>query len=230
VNGQAFGAVVVATWRERLSRPIALIVCFLICAGVTGSAVTSDHMLQDPTLVLGLILAAGSVGRDVSSGVLALVLTRPLVRTTYLLAKWTAVSTAVAALACATLALQAILLRSHGIDISPGELWRAAFGSATAAAGLIAVLLLFSVLMSGVGDIAIWVGLNLISFLAQRFVPLRVHTEWRSFLQPTLGWDATFGATPISWFGLTSYLSTVTLCLCLAALALNRKEISYASG
>ena len=103
MNGQAFGAVVVATWRERLSRPIALIVCVLICAGVTGSAITADHTLQDPTLVLSLILASGSVGRDVSSGVLALVLTRPLVRTTYLLAKWTAVSTAVAALGCATL-------------------------------------------------------------------------------------------------------------------------------
>ena len=75
--------------------------------------------------MLGLILAAGSVGRDVSSGVLALVLTRPLVRTTYLLAKWTAVSTAVAALACATLAVQTILLRSRGVDISGGVRWRA---------------------------------------------------------------------------------------------------------
>jgi ABC-type transport system involved in multi-copper enzyme maturation permease subunit len=230
VNRQAFVAVVVATWRERLSRPIALIVCALVCAGVTGSAITADHTLQDPTLVLGLILAAGSVGRDVSSGVLALMLTRPLVRTTYILAKWTAVSTAVAAFGCATLAVQAILLRTRGVDISGGELWRAAFTSATTAAGLVAVLSLFSVLVAGVGDIAVWVALNLLGFLAQRFLPLRVHTEWRSLLQPTLGWDATFGATPISWFGLTSYLSTVTLCLFLAALALNRKEISYASG
>jgi ABC-type transport system involved in multi-copper enzyme maturation permease subunit len=230
VIGQAFGALVVATWRERLSRPIALIVCLLICVAMTGSAVTVNHALQDPTLPLGLILAAGSVGRDVSSGVLALLLTRPLVRTTYLLAKWTAVSTAVAGLACLTLVAQAMLLRARGVDISLGELWRGAFASATAAAGLISVLVLFSVLISGVGDIAIWVALNLIGFVGQRILPLRVTSEWRSLLEPKLGWDSTFAARPISWFGLTSYLSTVTLCLCLAALALNRKEISYASG
>ena len=230
MSGQAFWALLVATWRERLSRPVALIVCLLICVAMTGSAVSSKHELQDPTVVLGLILAAGSVGRDVSSGVLALLLTRPLVRSTYLLAKWTAVSTAVAALACLTLIAQTILLRSRGIDISGDELWRAAFDSVTSAGGLIAVLVLFSVFVSGVGDIAVWTALNLIGFVAQRVLPLRVHAEWRSFLSPTLGWDSTFGATPIAWFGLTSYLSTVTLCLCLAALALNRKEISYASG
>ena len=162
---------------------------------------------------------------------LALLLTRPLTRTTYLVAKWTAVTAAVAMLSCLQmLTVQMLLLRSKGIDISGGELWSTAFGSLTSAGGLAAVLVLFSVFMPGAGDIALWVALNLVGFLVQRALPLRVHTEWQSFLQPTLGWASTFGATPISWFGLSSYLSTVTLCLCVAALALNRKEISYASG
>jgi ABC-type transport system involved in multi-copper enzyme maturation permease subunit len=230
VNAQAFRALVVATWRDRLSRPIALVVSLFVCAATTGVAVSNSGSLEDPTLPLALILAAGTVGRDVSSGVLALLLTRPLVRTTYVLAKWIAVSSAVAALACLTLIVQTFILRSHGIDIAGSELWNAAFASVTTASGLVAVMVLFSVLVPGVADIGVWMTLNLLGFLVQRALPMRVHDEWRNFLQPTLGWASTFGATPISWFSLTSYLSTVTLCLCLAALALNRKEISYASG
>jgi ABC-type transport system involved in multi-copper enzyme maturation permease subunit len=230
VTGQAFRALVVATWRERLSRPVPVAVCILICFATSGLALTSTHGLEDPTLTLALILGAGTIGREVSSGVLALLLTRPVVRTTYLLAKWTAVAAAVAALACLTLVAQTILLRSHGIDISGSELWVAAFSSASSAFGLTAVLLLFSVFLPGAADIGLWIALNLVGFLVQRVLPMRLHTEWRNFLQPTLGWTSTFGATPISWFSVFSYASTVTLCLSLAALTLNRKEISYASG
>ncbi len=230
MNGQAFWALVVATWRERLSRPVAAVVCVLICGATTASAVTNGNGLDDPTLPLALILGAGSIGRDVSSGVLALLLTRPLTRTTYLMAKWTAVTAAVAMLSCLTLTVQMLLLRSKGIDISGGELWSTAFSSVTSAGGLAAVLVLFSVFMPGAGDIALWVALNLVGFLAQRAMSMRVHTEWGNLLHPTLGWASTFGGTPISWFTLSSYLSTVTLCLCAAALVLNRKEISYASG
>jgi ABC-type Na+ efflux pump permease subunit len=194
------------------------------------AAVSGSQTLEDPVLLLTLILAAGSVGRDVSSGVLALLLTRPVVRTTYVVAKWTAVSSAAAGLSCLTLAVQAAVLRAKGVDISASELWNATFASASSAAGLSALLVLLSVLLPGAADIAAWGALNLLGFLAQRILPLRANTEWRDFLQPKLGWVSTFGATPISWFGLTSYLSTVTLCLCLAALAMNRKEISYASG
>ena len=230
MNAPAFRALVVATWRERLSRRMALILCVLICVATSGSAVTASHVLQDPTTVLALILGAGSVGRDVSSGVLALLLTRPLARSTYLLAKWTAVTAAVAGLGCLTLVAQAVLLRWRGVDITGGELWGAVFSSLTGAAGLASVLALLSVLLPGFADVAAWAALNVVGFLLQHWLPIRVHTEWRGLVQPTLGWTSTFGATPISWFGLTTYLSNVTICLCLAALALNRKEISYASG
>jgi ABC-type transport system involved in multi-copper enzyme maturation permease subunit len=230
VNATAFRALVFATWRERLSRPVALIVCVLICIATTGSAVTAARVLQDPTVPLALILGAGSIGRDVSSGVLALLLTRPVVRTTYVVAKWTAVSALVVALGCLTVAAQAILLHWRGDDVTVRELSETLFGSLTSGVGLVSVLVLFSALLPGLADIGLWVALTLVGFVVQRLLPIRVHTEWHAFLQPTLGWAATFGATPISWFGLTSYLSTVMLCLCLAALALNRKEISYASG
>jgi len=34
----------------------------------------------------------------------------------------------------------------------------------------------------------------------------------------------------VPWFAIVSYLSTVTLCLAVAVVVMNRKELSYASG
>ena len=39
-----------------------------------------------------------------------------------------------------------------------------------------------------------------------------------------------FGQGSISWFAVTSYLSTIAICLVIAIHAVNRKELSYASG
>ena len=69
-----------------------------------------------------------------------------------------------------------------------------------------------------------------IDLLAEVAIEPRVSEQWRAVLQPALGWSSTFQSTPVAWFALFSYLSTVTLCLCLAAVAANKKEISYASG
>ena len=118
MKGQVLWALVTVTWRERLSRPVVVALCGLLCAAQTAFAVSGSHDLEDPVLVLALILGAGSIGRDLSSGVLALLFARPIVRTTYVIAKWTAVSLAAGTLGCATLIVQAVLLRSRGIDIS----------------------------------------------------------------------------------------------------------------
>jgi len=230
LKGQVLWALVTVTWRERLSRPVVVALCGLLCAAQTAFAVSGSHDLEDPVLVLALILGAGSIGRDLSSGVLALLFARPIVRTTYVIAKWTAVSLAAGTLGCATLIVQAVLLRSRGIDISAAELFGAAFASLSTACGIASVLVLLSALLPGVADIAAWVGLGLIGYLSQRALPLRVSEEWRALIQPSLGWSSTFGATPIAWSAIAAYLSTVTLCLCLAALVINWKEISYASG
>jgi ABC-type transport system involved in multi-copper enzyme maturation permease subunit len=223
-------ALVSATWREKLSRPIPLVLCLLLCAFTTGFAVSVTHNLEDPALILALLLGSGSVGRDVSSGVLGLLFTRPLRRSTYVLSKWLAVSSAAATLSTLTLLAQALLLARHGIGVPAPELWAAIFATLTAVLGLCSVLVFFSVLVPGVGDVALWAALSVSGLLARKVFPLRVTDEWQSLLRPTLGWTSTFQSTPISWFSLFSYLSTVTLCLLLAVLAANRKELSYASS
>lgn len=221
-------ALIVAAWRERLLRPLYGGLCLLFCFSQLSMARFS-HELQDPTLLLTLLIGAGSVGKDVSSGVLPLLFTRPLVRSRYVLAKWLAVGSVVTILATLTLLGEALLLWRAGLGVPRAEVAAAVFQGATNAFGIASVLVLFSALVSGMTDVLLWIGLSTLPMIAQRYLSQRVSEEWRALLDPSLDWSATFGP-PIGWFPLFSYLSTVTLCLALASLAINRKELSYASG
>jgi ABC-type transport system involved in multi-copper enzyme maturation permease subunit len=181
-------------------------------------------------LWLTLLLGGGSVGKDVSSGVLSLMFTRPLVRTRYVLAKWLALASAIAILSTATLLVEAAFLAHAGVGLPGKEIAAAVFTSVTTAFGMTSVLLLLSVLVSGYSDVFLWIALWFLPVLAHKYISQRVAQEFKTFLQPSLDWSATFSGAAVGWSGLFSYLSTVTLCLCLAALAANRKELSYASG
>lgn len=220
----------IGTWREKLTRPVVLVVCGLVCVTESSLAVSVSRAVESPAPILTLLIAAGSVGRDLSSGVLALLFTRPLQRSAYVFAKWVAVSGAAMILSCVTLAVQAVLLAQQGNAVSGAEIWAAMFASATTSFGLSSVLVLFSVLIPGVGDVAAWGALMLLGFLSRRVVSPRFGEEWKAVLQPELAWNAGGGTGLSSWLPVISYLSTVTLCLYLAVVAVNRKEISYASG
>lgn len=221
-------ALIVAAWREKLLRPLFGALCLVFCFSQITAARFSGE-LQDPVLILTLLIGGGSVGKDVSSGVLTLLFTRPIVRWRFVLARWLGVSSAVAILTTFTLLLEALFLARAGSGLPRAEVAAAIFESVTTAFGISSVLVFFSVLVSGFADVLLWVGLSALPLIGQKFISQRVAEEWRSFLHPALEWGATFGH-PVAWFRLFSYLSTVTLCLCLAALAANRKELSYASG
>jgi ABC-type transport system involved in multi-copper enzyme maturation permease subunit len=221
-------ALVVASWRERLLRPLFGGLCLLFCF-TEISAARFSHELQDPTLLLTLLIGAGSVGKDVSSGVLPLLFTRPLVRSRYVLAKWLAVGSAVSILTTLTFLVQELFLSRAGFGVPRAEVAAAVFQSVTHAFGMSSVLVILSVLVSGMTDALLWIGLSTLPMLVQKYLSQRVAEEWQAFLDPSLDWSATFGP-PVDWFRLLSYLSTVTLCLALASLAINRKELSYASG
>jgi ABC-type transport system involved in multi-copper enzyme maturation permease subunit len=221
-------ALIVATWRERLLRPAVGILCLVFGATQVTMAEMSAE-LADPTFVFTLLIVAGSIGKDVTSGVLPLLFTRPVIRSRYVLAKWLSVGAAVAVLSGLTLVIEALFLARAGKALPVGEVAGAIFRSATAAFGGASVLVLLSVLVSGFSDALLWIGLGALPFLLHKYIPQRVSDEWHAFLNPELDWSATFGPS-VAWFPLFSYLSTVTLCLCLAALAANRKELSYASS
>jgi ABC-type transport system involved in multi-copper enzyme maturation permease subunit len=227
--GSPLWALVRVTWRELLSRPFVGIICLVFCA-VEISLGSSMHDLNDPTLILTVILGAGSIGRDVSSGVLPLLFTRPIARRTYVFAKWIAVSSAASVVGAAALAIQALLLWRQGAGLSAPAIGAAVFGGATTAWGVASVLVFLSVLVAGVGDVGLWYGLHLVGILFARKAPARFNEEWRALIQPSLAWDALSGSHLLVWFRLVSYLSTVTFFLVLAVTAANRKELSYASG
>jgi hypothetical protein len=229
VTPSAFWALVAGTWREWLSRPLIAVVTLLVCATTVATSIMTRE-LQGPAFVLSLVIGAGSIGRDVSSGVLPLIFTRPVIRSRYVLAKWLAVGVAVGLLSAASVLVEVAWLAHRGNGVPGAEVGEALFASATTAFGLPAVMVCLSTLVAGVGDVGGWVILNLLVQFAPKLLPLRAVAELQGLIRPELGWDTAFGAGSIAWFPVLSYLSTVTLWLCLAALSLNRKELSYASG
>ena len=58
----------------------------------------------------------------------------------------------------------------------------------------------------------------------------RVGTELVGFMFPKPDLALLVSASPLPLFPIASYLSTVALCLALAMVVMNRKELSYASG
>jgi hypothetical protein len=222
-------ALVSAVWREKLAQPGLLVLFAFLTLSPIGVALLT-HQLPDPTSftsTIALIMAAGSVGRDVSTGVLPLLFTRPLVRTTYLLAKWLGASSAATALAAVSVGVQAVILASRGHGVPGMEIVTALFGCATTAFGTCAVLVALSVLVNGFGNVGIYIILSLVPSIPH--IPQRLAQELGHVTRPTLAWDAAVGGAA-SWLDVVTYLSTVTLLLALAALILNRKELSYASS
>ena len=106
-----------------------------------------------------------------------------------------------------------------------------------ASTGLCAVLLMLSSLVPGLGDLGL---LLLATILAggmafgggqlQHPWLARAGSELQGFLGPGFDPAPLFGHGAISWFAIVSYVSTLAICLVVAIHAVNRKELSYASG
>lgn len=219
-------------WRERLSRPI--LVLLMVVAG--GSMLTATYSglydeLADPSGLMTLILAVGLVGRDVSSGTLALIFTRPIKRWRYIISRWVGASIAASAISWLHLIVQFLLLRSLGKGLPVGALFEMGFESATGAFGLTAVLVLFSTLVPGIADVGIWIATRMLVDVGERLgVPQRVGEHLDGLLSPELTWVTLVAGGTSAWFSVASYASNVVLCLAVAVAVINRKELSYASG
>jgi len=58
----------------------------------------------------------------------------------------------------------------------------------------------------------------------------RACNEVQGVLSPQLSWAWMLHGTPLSWFAITSWASTVTLALAVGIARFNRRELSYAAG
>jgi hypothetical protein len=183
-----------------------------------------------------LVLAAGMIGQDLSAGTLQLLLARPVTRTSYVLSRWAGVALGATGVALVQIGIASLLLSARGMPPDARALLVVAGNTVLVACGAAAVMALLSSLVPALGDIFLLAALftttiPLIGVGQVRGWPalLRAAEEVQRTLYPKLDLaPLVHGAAP-SGFEVVSYLSTVTLCLAVAIVVLNRRELSYVS-
>jgi len=230
---------VVAFLRLRLTSPLRLGLLLLLTLFPLGAAVitTSLSPLGGLGAPIALILAAGAIGQDVSSGTLQLLLVRPVSRPSVIVNRWLASVLAAAGLTIAVLILGTIGLLLKGTHPDALDLGRMVLESTCGAAGSAAVMIMLSTLVGGLGDVAL---LLLAMIMTQMVEGLATFEHWgwvvraseeaKDALLPQLSFEWMLHHTPPSWFAIVSWASTLTLALAVAIARLNRRELSYAAG
>lgn len=228
------------TLRQRLLQPARLVLLLaafsfplmfaMLARGMGLSMLAGGH-------AFALILGAGLLGSDISAGVLQLLFARPVTRTEYVMSRWLAVAAGAATLAVLQIAIGATLLAGAGATFTPAAVATQMLEQALDAFGMTSVLLLFSSMLPGIGDVVALVCTQIagaifgaIGGFMHSPVLARAGREIQTFVQPEFSWAAAFAASQPGWFHLASYLSTVTLGLAIAVLVTNRRELSYATS
>jgi ABC-type transport system involved in multi-copper enzyme maturation permease subunit len=188
--------------------------------------------------VIPFFVGLGSIGRDASEGLLPVLLTRPLRRSTYVLAHWAALGT-VASFWCLLHLLAQWGLIQLTVTHPPRleELLFNGLGRVSLSFGMAAALVCFSTRLPAWGNVLLW---GVLYYVADNVLPglgkdesaryaFVVRQHLLGFLMPMLDFRQTFASSPISWFRLTTYLSNVSLLLLLGIYIFNRREVSYAS-
>ena len=234
-------ALIVYFLKERLLSPIRLgLLALFLVIPLVSRVIHPECDLPGTADVfwLVLILGAGIIGRDLSSGVLQLLLARPIRRSTYVLSRWTALGSAAGALGFLLWALTLLIAVIHGSELPAlREILFNLIELQFAAFGVAAVLVFFSSCLGGFGDLALFlVGGMVISLLGMvgrwRHIPVLLVLAKHLFisLMPHLELAPLFKGEHDALVLLVSWISTVTLSLALAIVLMNRKEFSYASG
>jgi hypothetical protein len=188
-----------------------------------------------------LILAAGSVSRDISSGALQMILARPIRRVEYLFGRYCGILIAytlyVATTGVLALALSPLLHRLFSVaagSLSPAGLVRGVAGALLTGALLAAVLLFFSTFLRGYGDVLAYFLWTLLIGLPDALArPLgrpwlsRFGSLARDNLLPRVSWGDVLRGQDVFSSAVGSYVLAVTGYLALAALIFSRREFSY---
>ena len=159
-----------------------------------------------------------------------------MTRPAYVLSRWLGVSLSAGSLAAAQIAAGTLLLIAFHAPVQWSAAGIQALEQALNAIGTTSVIVMFSSFLPGVGDVfavfaatAFAVTVNGAGQLMQKPWLARAGDELHHFFGPEFSWATAFDGSAPSWFHITSYLSTVAICLTLAIVMLNRREISYAS-
>jgi ABC-type transport system involved in multi-copper enzyme maturation permease subunit len=229
-----------ATIRWWLTSPIRLVVLAATALFPVLGSVLSQGRLPSASgaSTLALVLGAGIIGQSVSAGTLPLVLARPIRRSTFVLTRWLAVGCAAVTVFAGSAFVAWLLGSVAGMETrSPGDVALLLSESVLHAFGTAAVLVALSALVRGYGDVALWVVGTILASLtayagqAKDIAALSwIGKQTLDFLHPWVDLQQVIGARPVPLSGLAAWAFTVTLCLALAIVFLNRKELSYASS
>jgi ABC-type transport system involved in multi-copper enzyme maturation permease subunit len=187
-----------------------------------------------PAFWFALVFGAGLIGPDASAGILELVLTRPVSRSRYVLARWlSAVALTSAASLGQTLVMAGIkALYGHAPALS--GIAGAGACQISVAIGVPAVLIALSSMTYGYGDLRLWVLCLIFGEIVELggktlHWPLisRLGTETERLLLPQIGPGALPSLLQFPWNTAIAWLSTVVLALAIAMAVLNRRELSH---
>jgi ABC-type transport system involved in multi-copper enzyme maturation permease subunit len=225
--------------RQRFTSPMRVGLLLLITVFPIGATAMMRALspLSGIASMTALILAAGAIGQDVSSGTLQLLLVRPVSRPSLLVHRWLAAVIGAAGIAVTALLLSSIALALRGSPPDALVLTGMVLEQVCSAAGSAAIMVMLSTLAGGLGDVALFAAALITT---QMFAGLamiehwgwlaRACTEVQGLLSPQLSWQGLAVHAPPSWFAVTSWASTVTLALAVGIARLNRRELSYAAS
>lgn len=223
---------------QRFSSPMRLGLLFLMTVFPLGGAIIMGTLSVFSGLAapIAMILAAGAIGQDVSSGTLQLLLVRPVTRPSYLVSRWLAVVLATSVILATLLTLGSLALVLRGSPPDAREVLLMLAEGMLTAAGQAAVIIMFSALVNGLADIGLWfactVAVQMLTLAAQfkqwsGVITFLGHVN--EVLSPSFKLNWLAQGTPVPWFAVASFVSTITLALAIGITRLNRREISYAA-
>jgi ABC-type transport system involved in multi-copper enzyme maturation permease subunit len=178
------------------------------------------------------VLAAGSVSRDVSSGALQMILSRPIRRTQYLFGRYLGILVAFALfLVVTSLLVLAVRLGAPGAAaaISPFRLARMAGQTFLSGAFPAAILLFFSTFLPGIADLLGLLVLYMVLHLpaAGGSALARASETARENMLPEVSWTEALTGQGTALAAAGRWVFALTVYLALAAVVFSRRELPY---
>ena len=226
--------------RQRLTSPMRIILIGLSFVSSLGIVAVTQQLgtLEGSSAWFALILAAGAIGQEVSSGVLTLTFARPVSRASYVFSRWAGAGGFAAALGLVQIVAGLMAIAARGGAMPAGaDLAALVIECVLLAFTAAAVMIMLSSLLNGLGDVGVWaIGSTVAAFVgmiaqAKNWAVLaKVAEEVGLVFLPKVHVGWIFGHGDPQVFALVSLFSTLTASLAVAVWSVNRKELSYAAG
>jgi ABC-type transport system involved in multi-copper enzyme maturation permease subunit len=179
------------------------------------------------------VLAAGSVSRDVASGALQMILSRPIRRTQYLFGRYVGILVAFALFLVFTslLAFVVVHLAAPGAaaELSPARLAVLAGETFLSGAFPAAILLFFSTFLPGIADLLGLLILYMVVHLpgSAGSVLSRVTEAARENMVPDVSWNEALRGQGMALAAAGRWVFALTVYLALASVVFSRRELPY---